>query len=157
MKRLAMFAGMAVLLAACGGNAQEPDRSSAAETQMKLEITSFDFGYKLPTKTVGSGPLRMELTNEGVQPHQALLYRLNDGVDIETFFREVTKDDTSLPKLAASAGGMTRYAATDDTVVTEGPVVEPGSYAIVCFVRDQSLETNKNHAELGMIAPLEVI
>lgn len=142
------------LLVACS-NPKDVD-SQPERSLTRLAITGVDFGYSLTPSSVPAGKVRLELTNEGVQPHQALLYRLNDGVDIEMFKRSVARDESSLPRLAESVGGMTEYAATDETIVTDTRPLEPGSYAVVCFVKDQSLRTNKNHAELGMIAPLEI-
>lgn len=141
------------LLVACSSSEKVDPQP---ESLTRLAITGVDFGYRLTPTSVPAGKIRLELTNEGIQPHQALLYRLNDGVDIEMFERSVARDETSLPRLAESVGGMTEYAATDETIVTDTRPLEPGSYAVVCFVKDQSLRTNKNHAELGMIAPLEI-
>lgn len=155
MKKIAAMI-VTFLLGACGNGSEDIGASRPERPVTKVAITSVDFGYSLKPASVSAGELRLELTNEGVQPHQALLYRLKEGIDIETFTRSVMRDQTDLPELGEAVGGMTEYAGTEETIVTDTRPLEPGSYALVCFVMDQSLKTNKNHAELGMIAPLDV-
>lgn len=153
---------VAATLSACGedspSNAAVASEQSAEEAPVStVEIVAYDFGYRTSPEVVPAGPIETRLTNEGEQPHQALIYRLNDGIAFEDFKNKIMADDTLVPQLAQGGiDGVSEVISTGKETVATGDELTPGRYAILCFVRDQSLETTKNHAELGMVAPLSV-
>ena len=157
MKRSAALL-IAVVLAACGGSeGGDGNGATVPEKPTTVTLTGFEFGYEAPDGLIPAGPIESVLVNEGKQPHQAILYRLNDGIDFDTFKTKVMKDDSVLPDLATGGtDGVSEIASPGDRVSSTGDAVDPGTYAYICFVRDQSGKTSKNHAELGMIAPLRV-
>lgn len=147
---------------ACGGGSDNSvtaagDEQRSANGKVQIRMTASDFGFDLDAGTYPAGPAEMTLVNNGVQPHQALVYRLNDGVDFTTFKQTVMEDDTQVPKLArGGTEGVSKVLGPGDEFTTRGYELRPGSYAVICWVRDQSGETSKNHAELGMIETFEV-
>lgn len=147
------------LLGACGGSSGEASASNQEEKAptTRLEIVAYDFGYEIAPATIPAGQIETVLTNEGHQPHQALIYRINDGITFEEFKKQVMADDSLVPKLAKGGiDGVSEVIGNGGETLATGDQLTPGNYGVLCFVRDQSLKSTKNHAELGMIAPLTV-
>lgn len=155
MKKSLLLLLIALLLSACGEAANEivDDPDTAAEPFL-LEVIADDFSFEL-ADTVPAGPLEIQLKNAGIEPHQALIYRLNDGVEYEEYLKSVLDDDSHFPALSARVGGV-NYGISPGEVEAheESDPYEPGTYAVVCFIRET--ESGKNHYELGMIAPFTV-
>ncbi|MGI8773893.1 MAG: hypothetical protein ACR2KQ_02580 [Actinomycetota bacterium] len=151
----------AVTLGACaGGSSAEKAEDSQADQEVQvttIEIVAHDFGFRATPDVIPAGPIETVLKNEGEQPHQALFYRLNDGVSFEDFRKKVMGDVSLIPQLAqGGVDGVSEVVGTGKETRATGDELTAGRYAILCFVRDQSLTTTKNHTELGMIAPLIV-
>lgn len=146
-----------LLLSACGGDSARTEaREDSAETDgpLLLEVTADDFSFDL-SDTARAGPLEIRLENAGIEPHQALIYKLNEGVDYEEYLKSVLKDDSQFPALSVRVGGVNYGVPAGETeTYEESDPYEPGTYALVCFIKDS--ESGKNHYELGMIAPLTV-
>lgn len=159
MKVTTMVVALVLAATACGGADGSSTQTAATEEAelTRLEIESFDFGYEISPDPVPAGEVETVLTNVGKQPHQVLLYRLNDGVDFDEFKEQVMEDDSVLPQLAeGGTDGMRKALGTGDTESSRGDHLVPGTYAAICWVRDQSGQTTKNHAELGMITRFDV-
>lgn len=159
MKVAAMVVGLALVATACGGaDGSSTPTASVEEGQVtRVEIEAFDFAFKVSPDPVPAGEIETVLTNEGKQPHQAMLYRVNDGVEFDDFKEQVMEDQTVLPQLAEGGkGGVTDAVGDGDSKSAAGDELTPGTYAVICWIRDQSAKTSKNHAELGMITRFEV-
>lgn len=151
---------MAVILmigmGACGDDAgpavptvQEEERLS------EVVIVATDFAFELSKTSFPAGTLQTTLINEGEQAHQAGYYLLNEGVSFEEFMAEVLEDDSAIPQLASGGrAGHVRGLSPGESGVRPGDDLEPGTYAVLCSVRD--LESGKNHYEIGMAASFEV-
>lgn len=157
MKLLATLAACLVF-AACGSDPEGTTGAPSEEAEpTRIELIAHDFGFEIADDTVPAGTMEAVMVNEGKQPHQALFYRLNDGVDFESFKKKVMQDDSLLPQLAEPGpNGLSKLAGPGEEIASATDELEPGEYAVVCFVIDQSMKTDKNHAELGMIQRLTV-
>jgi hypothetical protein len=95
-----------------------------------LNVTAVDYAYQGVSESVPSGGAVLTLTNEGTELHEAVLFRINDDVT------EPVTDILSLPEeeamtMVTEAGGA--FAFPGDT--GSGNVnLEPGRYAMVCFI-----------------------
>lgn len=154
MNRSALVLSIALLLSACGTTTQEPNSPAAAEEPFLLEVIGDDFSFEL-AETVPAGPLEIQLENAGKEPHQALVYKLNDGVDYEEYLKSVLEDDSNFPALSRRVGGV-NYGISPGVVETQAQSdpYEPGTYAMVCFIKETA--SGKNHYELGMISAFTV-
>ena len=151
------FAVLFLLLGAACGNAggTASNGDFAEERPVRLEIAATDFAFALERSTVSSGEVKTVLVNEGRQPHQVGYYRLDDGVDYETFVKKVVKDDSMIPQLAEGGrAGVLRAVYPGDSYVRPSDELSPGTYALICSIRDT--HSGKMHFELGMIERLEV-
>ena len=142
-----------IVLGACSTNAEEPP--AGMEGPAKLEVTAVDFGFELDREEIPAGVVQTVLINRGRQGHQAGFYRINDGIEYEEFVREIQKDDSQIPQLAEGGrAGVVRVVNPGDSYTRPGDELEPGTYALLCSIRDG--KTGKNHYELGMVARIEI-
>lgn len=151
-----MLAAMALtLLVACGGGDDEASPGSESDEAQEPTTISFralDFGFDLEQDRYPAGPVELVMKNEGAQAHQAVLYLLNDGVDFEEFKSAVMKDQSVAPQLAkGQLNGIRQAAGPGEESSADVFDIEAGTYMFICWLPDQSLDTEKNHAELGMI------
>lgn len=157
-KTLIGSAVAAFLVAGCGtgGTTTTAADGSNAGAPAVLRITTDEYSFKLDNSSVPAGTVEIALTNKGAEVHQALFYRLNEGVSFEEFEKAVIADDTSIPQLSRSVSGGVRSVAPKSSEERIVRFDEPGNYAVICFMPDQTTLTDKEHIEFGMIAPLTV-
>jgi hypothetical protein len=155
MKRSICLLLIALVLGACGGTVREgSDAPDAVAEPFLLEVVGDDFSFEL-AGTVPAGPLQIQLENVGKEPHQALVYKLNDGVGYEQYLKSVLEDDSNFPALSRRVGGVNYGISPSVTELhVETNPYEPGTYAMVCFIKET--ESGKNHYELGMISTFTV-
>ena len=150
------FALLFLVSVACSANVPAATREQPpADQPVQLEIVATDFAFALDNSTVPSGEVKTVLVNKGRQPHQVGYYRLDDGVDYETFVQKVVKDDSMIPQLAEGGrAGVLRAVYPGDSYVRPSDELGPGTYALICSIRD--VDSGRMHYELGMIERLEV-
>lgn len=140
---------------ACGGDPLANSEPAEPAAKTEVNIVATDFAFELAPDQIPAGSVETTLINEGKEPHQAGYYRLNDGVTYQDFVIAIKKDDSMIPQLARGGGwGHMRSLSSGDSGVRPGDDLEPGTYAVMCSIRDP--ESGKNHYELGMITPLTV-
>jgi hypothetical protein len=144
---LGFLASCATTPASTGGVTQPtPTSSSSIPT---VTITALDYGYLMPeTITVQAGLVDVALVNNGTQPHQAQVARLNLGVTRAHVFDElVTK------RHLAAAFSLFTFMGGPDTI-SPGYGQETilslsaGSYVLLCFVEGPD---GIAHIDKGMI------
>lgn len=149
-----LLAGLcaSLLLAACGGDDDDDgvdgDAGGEAPAEpISLTVSTHEFKFDAP-ESVEAGLVEFTVTNEGKQPHMVQLLKLNEGVEFSKAKKALTTDGPpgKIFELAEVAGGVPEIAPGTTAEVTKQ--LEPGSYALVCFVRGHNLE--------GMVAPFEV-
>ena len=121
-------------------------------------LTLKDFSFDLATLSTGKHTVTVK--NEGPQPHEATIIKLNDGVTVDTI--RAMAAATPAPSGASAApagpppwtdvGGLTGIApGTTANLEVDLPA---GNYAWICFVPDPA--TGKAHFELGMVNSLTI-
>ena len=108
-------------------------------------ITLKDFAFVLPSGNQ-TGPQTWNVVNQGPQPHEMTLFRLNPGKSVTDLL------SGSGPPPAVTLGGVQALQAGKNNWLTVD--LQPATYALVCFVPDPA--TGKAHAELGMVAEFQV-
>jgi uncharacterized cupredoxin-like copper-binding protein len=117
-----------------------------------LEVTARDFAFISEHATVAAGRVPVQFTNEGEQPHQLQIGRLDEAMTPEQFIDlyEEHGDRASVDALTWVGGvnvmdpGETGSATVD---LTEG------DYLMVCYVPD---DDDTSHVMRGMVAALHV-
>jgi plastocyanin len=133
-----------------------------------LEVTGTSTAGSLPTgdasltlqdfsftgiDSLTTGAHTISVTNNGPQPHEAGIVKLNEGVTVPDVIKMLgAADAQSGPPPWTDVGGMA--GITPGTTATFDMDLPAGQYAFVCFVPDAA--TGKPHVQLGMIAPLTI-
>ncbi len=141
-----MIAPMTVA-AAAGNAAGAPN--AAAEPQSTGSVMLQDFTITVPDK-VQAGSQVWKVTNNGPEPHEFTLVRMDDGKTAQDF-QAFMQNPTGKPPFS-SAGGLGALAPGTSGWVNLD--LKPGTYVALCFVPDP--KTGKAHAELGMVTPFTV-
>ncbi len=144
----ALGIALMVVLGAC---AQEETTPEAAEPTA-LEVRAANYSFEAPEE-VASGAVEITMTNAGPEPHQAQLFRLNDGVDAADVIAAAKKDASGLAvaKLGTYAGGPNAVDADETQIATAD--LDAGEYVFICLVPDPK---ERAHAGLGMVKGLTV-
>src|SRR5215472_10392900 len=144
---LGFLAGCGTPPASNGGRTQPTPTSPSSIPA--VTIIAVDYGYIMPeTITVQAGLVDVALVNNGTQPHQAQVARLNPGVTRAHVLDElVTKRDL------AAAFALFMFMGGPDTISPgygqETILSLPaGSYVLLCFVAGQD---GIPHIDKGMI------
>lgn len=127
------------------------DTETAAEPE-SISVTASDYSFKAPP-TVPSGAVTIELANDGKEPHQAQLLKLNEGVDGAKVISAAMADPSggAAIKLGTAAGGPNAVDPGESQVATVR--LAPGPYVLMCLIPDAK---GRAHAGLGMVRPLTV-
>jgi plastocyanin len=99
----------AVLLAGCGGGDEKSERTVTVKPGQTVRVVADEYSFDPTNIVLASGPLRVELKNEGVLAHDL----------------RVLRDDRDIGGTNVFQGGKTRSAEVE---------VEPGRYELVCSV-----------------------
>jgi hypothetical protein len=123
LPRLALGA-LAVAVGAC-----RADRPAAEAPANVLTVTAADYSFDAPAE-IPAGLTTIRLVNNGPSPHHVQLVRLADGKRLEDFLGALKGE--AFPEWATLAGGPAPPEV--GKVSTEIQVLEPGTYALVCFI-----------------------
>jgi len=148
MQRTLLFTS-ALLLAACARE-PVPRASDAAAVPQEVAITATDFGFELPATPVHAGLTTITLVNQGSEVHHASLIRLDDGKTM-TDLMAALQAAGPLPSWAVAVGGPNAAPPAGEANATL--VLEPGSYAVACFIPSPD---GVPHIAKGMITGMEV-
>jgi uncharacterized cupredoxin-like copper-binding protein len=130
-----------------------------------VTATMRDFGFVAPTE-VEAGHQQWQVVNEGPQPHELIVRRLDDGVTYDQIVSQSRAVAPATPapengegtsqapitSMTTAVGGVQAVAPGDSAWLSID--LEPGTYVIICHVPDPA--TGKEHADLGMIQELTV-
>ena len=126
---------LASLVAACGARtytrSPSTPTSQPAATVPQVTITAKDFSFAMPD-TLHTGLVDITLTNQGTQPHQAQLERLNNGVTQAQVLAAFKKGpEAFLPLLSSYGGANTVDPGQSQEVILN---IAQGHYIMLCFV-----------------------
>ena len=161
----------------------EPDTLDAAADTAAVgpaepgvfEVTAVDYAFDSATE-IPSGWTRIEMVNEGAEPHFMSLWKLPEGKTLDDYIAEVVPAfvigydslvaGTTDPAGAGQLIGENLPAWFADVTPMGGPGMlsaghtgvttvnlEPGTYVMECYVKTAE---GKFHGELGMIKELTV-
>ncbi|HVM45008.1 MAG TPA: hypothetical protein VM582_03645, partial [Candidatus Thermoplasmatota archaeon] len=107
-----------------------------------------DFAFVVPNMTAGTHVIRV--VNNGEQPHEAPLIRLNENTSMQQFLAAI--ENPQGPPPGAGVGGVNVLAPGAEAYFVVDLVA--GDYGLVCFVT--SPEHGAPHIALGMVAQFSV-
>lgn len=130
----AALACTSALAAATPASASELTNRHHGVGSRTVDITGFDFGYRINTHGgVRAGLVDIRFRNLGREDHQVQLFRLNDGVTPDKFKADLASGNLgSIFADSMPAGGAAVLRAHDSQPVWDP--LQGGTYATVCFV-----------------------
>jgi uncharacterized cupredoxin-like copper-binding protein len=114
-----------------------------------VTVTARDFAFTIPP-IIPSGYVDITLVNKGKQDHQLQLVKLGDSTYDAFKKAAVTTDIGAMSKNAVFVGGPNDAAPGASTTATVK--LDPGLYAIACFIPGAD---GKPHAAHGMIGEVQ--
>jgi hypothetical protein len=126
-----------------------PAATSGAAPRV-VTVVATDFAFEAPAE-LPAGLTTFEMTNRGKQLHHVQLVRLDSGKTAQEYVRAL-KPNGPPPRWSVVVGGPN--AANPDGGTSNATVnLEPGNYAVVCFV---DLPDRVPHFAKGMVRDLKV-
>jgi plastocyanin len=122
---------------------------AARTAPITLTVTAKDFAFDAPD-TIAAGLTTIRLVNQGKEMHQAQLIKLEDGKTMADL-AQASKNPGPPPKWVKFMGGPNAAAPGQEVEATS--VLQPGSYAYVCFIPSPD---GKIHLSKGMARPFQV-
>jgi hypothetical protein len=125
------------------------------DTVAELDVQGVDYGFEGLPAEVAAGRVALRFTNatEHEEPHELVLFQIQDGVT------ESIDELLALPEEEAGAKMAPAGVLFVDTPGAEAAAMldlEPGRYAAVCFIPIGGGEDGAPHFTGGMVAELEV-
>jgi hypothetical protein len=134
-----------------GGTGVATGTTGATGTEGDTTVVATEYKFHVDG-SVAPGETELVLRNEGEEPHELTLMRLEQGrtiEDVEALIEEGVPDEPP-PWVTPIGGTFARPGRTSDPLQAD---LEPGSYLMACFV---TAKDGTPHAALGMIQELDV-
>ena len=146
--------GGAADLGTTGGGSDVPELVvTARETTAGGESGADTYAFDLPDR-LESGAVRLSLANEGDEEHHAQLFRFHDGATVDDLTAALaTGDPAAALAVGTYAGGTSLVAPGAESEADAVVELEPGAYALLCFVEGPS---GAPHVAHGMLHPFQV-
>lgn len=130
-----------------------PTTTTASPAATSVNVTSTDFAYAVDTDTVAAGLVEINQDNEGEEPHQVTLMRLEEDQSVADVVEGLQgPEGDHFVADDAYAGGPTNTLPGESGAVTVE--LTEGEYAMVCFIASSDGES---HYVKGMAGALEVV
>jgi uncharacterized cupredoxin-like copper-binding protein len=132
--------------------------SSAAEDAQEIEVSipggeDGEYAFDADLEGVTAGPVTVTLTNNGTLEHQAMLLRLNEGEDLNSFLAAAAADPSGLDALGLVEGFGGPNGVGPGATKASTQVLEEGDYVLICVIPDDG---GVPHAAHGMVMPFTV-
>jgi uncharacterized cupredoxin-like copper-binding protein len=125
----------------------EPAAEQPAPPDAYASVVTSDFQFDAPD-TLPSGEQVIEVQNDGPQPHEMTLVKLDEGVTFEDLQALLaSEEEPTGPPPFSSAGGLGAIAPGTSGYTTLN--LDAGTYALLCFVPDP--DSGAPHFALGMV------
>ncbi|MEO8199050.1 MAG: hypothetical protein ABI679_00880 [Gemmatimonadota bacterium] len=156
MSRLRLLTAVAAAFALAACNKPADSKQEAVTTTpppppapQVITMTAHEYAYEGPD-TISAGMTTFRLANTGTELHHMQLVRLNDGKTVQDLMAAPMEGPA--PAWAIMVGGPNAAAPGDTANATLH--VEPGRYAMLCFIPSSD---GKPHVAKGMLHQFEVI
>ena len=117
-------------------------------SDLTLTLTNYKFTFSKPP-TAGQHAIRV--INDGTQPHEAVMFRLEAGKTGEDIAKWVSTGMQGPPPASPVTGISAEAPGKENTLLLD---LSPGDYALLCFVPDA--KDGKMHAMHGMVYNFKV-
>jgi len=137
----------------------DADPVEAPEADVTAELT--EFAFALP-ETMDAGPQTWEISNIGKQPHELMIFKVEDDANLEDVTAKFMDAIMAASSQQAGPPQMPYESAfswspmSPDTHAWVEVDLEPGTYVVICFIPDLSSQEMVSHFQHGMIKLITV-
>ena len=118
----------------------------------RADVTAVEYAFQGVPSTLERGIVSFDLSNQGAEPHELVLLRIDDGVP-QSFAELVAMgEDELMARTNPVAGTFADAGGSEHEVVK----LEPGRYGVACFIPVGGGEEGPPHVTRGMFAELVV-
>lgn len=136
-------------LVACGGSAAPTDTTAAEGDGQVIDIVATDYDFEGAPEELTLGPIEINFSNEGEEPHMMVFAMLNEGSTLEDMIKAEGEDGTTTD--IATIPPVEPGEEAPATVSAD--ITEPGEYFMLCPLETKDGEP---HFELGQLKEYEV-
>lgn len=142
-------AGLLLASSACRPEeSPQQEMSMAAAVPNVVTVIATDFAYQVPAE-IPAGLTTLAMVNQGSEAHHAQLIKLDEGKSLADFL--ALGEGAPQPSWVSFVGGPN--AADPGATVAATSILEPGHYAIVCWIPSPD---GVPHIAKGMAAEFDV-
>ncbi len=118
----------------------------------RVDVTAVDYAFRGIPPALPKGPLSFELSNTGEEPHELIVFRINEEVR-EPFQQLLAGGEEQAAGKVEQAGGTFAIPGGSSHDVVDAA---PGRYGVACFVPVGGGEDGPPHTTRGMLAEFTV-
>jgi len=117
-----------------------------------VEVGAVEYAFEDLPETVPAGVTGLVLNNDGAEPHEMIVFRVNDGVTGSAEELFAAPEDQIQQNLTFAGAAVAQPGASGVTF----PELEPGRHVVVCFMPVGGGEDGPPHFMQGMVGEFEV-
>lgn len=112
----------------------------------RVQVTASEYEFGGLTPPPASGRSSIELSNDGKEPHEIVLYRVNEGVT-DTIEELLALPEDEVTKKVTQVGAAFAEPGDEDYGIVD---LDPGRYGAVCFIPVGGGDEGTPHFSKGM-------
>lgn len=117
-----------------------------------VEVGAIEYAFEGLPETVPAGVTGLVLNNDGAEPHEMIVFRVNDGVTGTPEELFAAPEDQIEQNLTFAGAAVAQPGASGVTF----PQLDPGRHVVVCFIPVGGGEDGPPHFVHGMVGGFEV-
>lgn len=117
-----------------------------------VEVGAIEYAFEGLPETVPAGVTGLVLNNDGAEPHEMIVFRVNDGVTGSAEELLAAPEDQIQQNLTFAGAAVAQPGTSGVTF----PELEPGRHVVVCFIPVGGGEDGPPHFMHGMLGEFEV-
>ncbi|HEX6658786.1 MAG TPA: hypothetical protein VF065_11925, partial [Ilumatobacter sp.] len=150
----AILVALGIAASGCGRNADAGEIAVLRVVTGNSDDSHGEYHFEVPTN-VPAGATRLELVNDGAEPHHAQLFEFADGATISDLTRALgTGDPAAALEFGSFLGGTALVSPGTRSQADAVVELEPRRYALICLVPDPD---GTPHLAHGMLRPFDVV
>ncbi len=121
-------------------------------TGAQVEVAAVEYAFENAPDTVPAGTVAFKMTNEGQEEHEMVLFARADG-ETRSFQELVELPEAESEEAMRFVGAAFAPPGADGVVIAD---LEPGDYAMACFIPVGGAEDGPPHVSEGMLTEFTV-
>jgi hypothetical protein len=117
-----------------------------------VEVSGVEYAFEGLPETIAAGTAGFSFTNEGAEPHEMVVFRIDDGVTGSVDELLAAPEEEAEQNLTFAGAAFAEPGQSGVSFME----LEPGRYAAACFVPVGGAEDGPPHFVHGMTAEFEV-